>query len=197
MRFASIVEYDGSEFCGWQRQSHALSVQESVERAISLVANHEVGIACAGRTDAGVHALGQVIHFDTNAHREMRSWLLGINANLPATIVVKSIKQVPEEFHARFSAELRAYRYVIVNESVRSALLAKRAVWERVPLNERLMQEGAQYLVGQHDFTSYRALACQAKSPVREIYNLKVSREGSLVIIDVTANGFCIIWSVI
>ncbi len=190
MRFASIVEYDGSEFCGWQRQTHALSVQESVERAISLVANHEVGIACAGRTDAGVHALGQVIHFDTNAHREMRSWLLGINANLPASIVVKSIKQVPEEFHARFSAKLRAYRYVIVNESVRSALLAKRAVWERVPLNESLMQEGAQFLVGQHDFTSYRALACQAKSPIREIYNLKVSREGSLVIIDVTANGF-------
>ena len=190
MRYAGIVEYDGSEFCGWQRQSHAPSVQEAVERSISMVANHEIGIACAGRTDTGVHALGQVIHFDTNAHRDMRSWLLGINANLPAAIVLKSIKQVPEGFHARFSAISRSYRYVIVNESVRSALLANRAVWERVSLDELRMQEAAQYLIGQHDFTSYRALACQAKSPIREIYSLNVSRQGSLIIIDVRANGF-------
>ena len=190
MRYAGIVEYDGSQFCGWQRQSHAPSVQEAVERSISMVANHEIGIACAGRTDTGVHALGQVIHFDTNAHRDLRSWLLGINANLPESIVLKSIKQVPEDFHARFSAISRSYRYVIVNESVRSALLAKRAVWERVPLDELQMQEAAQYLIGQHDFTSYRALACQAKSPIREIYSLSVSRQNSLIIIDVRANGF-------
>ena len=190
MRFAGIVEYDGSEFCGWQRQSHAPSVQEAVERAISLVANHEIGVACAGRTDTGVHAQGQVIHFDTNAQREMRSWLLGINANLPASIVLKSIKQVPDEFHARFSAKMRSYRYVIINEGVRSALLAKRAVWERVPLDEMEMQKGADYLIGEHDFTSYRALACQAKSPVRVINELKVSRQGSLINIDVSANGF-------
>ena len=190
MRYAGIVEYDGSQFCGWQRQSHAPSVQEAVERSISMIANHEIGIACAGRTDTGVHALGQVIHFDTNAHRDLRSWLLGINANLPESIVLKSIKQVPEDFHARFSAISRSYRYVIVNESVRSALLAKRAVWERVPLDELQMQEAAQYLIGQHDFTSYRALACQAKSPIREIYSLSVSRQNSLIIIDVRANGF-------
>ncbi len=190
MKYAGVVEYDGSEFCGWQRQSHVPSVQEAVERAISTVANHEIGVACAGRTDTGVHALGQVIHFDTNASRDVRSWLLGVNANLPPAIVLKSIKPVPEEFHARFSAISRSYRYVIVNESVRSALLAKRAVWERVPLNEQDMQEGAKYLIGQHDYTSYRALACQAKSPIREIYHLNVSRQGSLIILDVKANGF-------
>ena len=190
MRFAGIVEYDGSDFCGWQRQSHAPSVQETVERAISLVANHEIGIACAGRTDTGVHALGQVMHFDTNAQRELRSWLLGINANLPPSVVLRSIKPMPEDFHARFSALSRTYRYIITNEKVRPALLAKRAVWERLPLHADLMQEGANYLVGEHDFTSFRALACQAKSPVREISNLRVYREGTLVIMDVTANGF-------
>ncbi len=190
MRFAGIVEYDGSDFCGWQRQSHAPSVQETVERAISLVANHEIGIACAGRTDTGVHALGQVIHFDTNVQRELRSWLLGTNANLPPSVVLRSIKPMPEDFHARFSALSRTYRYIISNEKVRPALLAKRAVWERLPLQAELMQEGANYLVGEHDFTSFRALACQANSPVREISDLRVYREGAIVIMDVTANGF-------
>ncbi len=190
MKFACIVEYDGSDFCGWQRQSHAPSVQESVERAISLVANHEIGIACAGRTDTGVHALGQVIHFETNAQRSMRSWLLGINSNLPGSIALKSIVQMEDDFHARFSAISRSYRYVIVNENTRPALLAKRAVWERISLDEARMQAAADLLVGEHDFTSFRALACQAKSPVREISRLTVQRQGSLIMIDVSANAF-------
>ena len=190
MKFACIVEYDGSDFCGWQRQSHAASVQEAVERAISLVANHEIGIACAGRTDTGVHALGQVVHFETNAQRDMRSWLLGINSNLPNSVVIKSISQMPDDFHARFSALSRTYRYIISNEKVRPALLANRAAWERVPLDETRMQEAANTLVGKHDFTSFRALACQAKSPIREITKLTIQREGSLIILDVTANGF-------
>lgn len=190
MKFAGIVEYDGSDFCGWQRQSHVPSVQEAVERAISLVANHEVGIACAGRTDTGVHALGQVIHFETNAERELRSWLLGVNSNLPRSVVLKSIKRMPEDFHARFSALSRSYRYIISNEKVRPALLANRAAWEHVPLDVSLMQAGATFLVGENDYTSFRALACQAHSPVREIMRLSVQREGSLVIMDVTANGF-------
>lgn len=190
MKFACIVEYDGSEFCGWQRQSNVPSVQEAVESAISLVANHEVGIACAGRTDTGVHALGQVIHFETIAKRDLRSWLLGINSNLPRMVVIKSINQMPDDFHARFSALSRTYHYIISNEKVRPALLANRAVWERVPLLEERMQQGADYLVGKHDFTSFRALSCQAKSPVREITNLTVRREGKLIILDVTANGF-------
>jgi tRNA pseudouridine38-40 synthase len=190
MKFAGIVEYDGSDFCGWQRQSHVPSVQEAVERAISLVANHEVGIACAGRTDSGVHSLGQVMHFETKAQRELRSWLLGINSNLPRSVVLKSIKLMPEDFHARFSARSRSYRYIISNQSVRPALLANRAAWEYEPLDAALMQTGANYLVGEHDYTSFRALACQAHSPVREILNLSVQRDGALVIIDVTANGF-------
>ncbi len=190
MKFAGIVEYDGSDFCGWQRQSHVLSVQEAVERAISLVANHEVGIACAGRTDTGVHALGQVIHFETNAQRELRSWLLGINSNLPRSVVLRSIKPMAEDFHARFSALSRSYRYIISNQNVRPALLANRAAWEHSPLDADLMQAGANYLVGEHDYTSFRALACQAKSPLREISNLSIQREGALVIMDVTANGF-------
>ncbi len=190
MKFAGIVEYDGSDFCGWQRQSHVPSVQEAVERAISLVANHEVGIACAGRTDTGVHALGQVMHFETNAQRELRSWLLGINSNLPRSVVLRSIKLMPEDFHARFSALTRSYRYIISNEKVRPALLANRVAWEHSLLDVQLMQAGAEYLVGKHDYTSFRALGCQAKSPIREISRLSIQREGALVIMDVTANGF-------
>lgn len=190
MKFAGIVEYDGSDFCGWQRQSHAPTVQEAVERAISRVADHEVGIACAGRTDTGVHALAQVIHFETNAERSIRSWLLGINANLPPSIALKKIQLMPEDFHARFSARARCYRYVIYNEPVRPALLSKRVCWERLSLDDIAMQEAAKYLVGEHDFTSYRALACQANSPVRTITQMNVSREGSLINIDVSANGF-------
>ena len=190
MRFAALIEYDGSEFCGWQRQPHAPSVQTMVEQAISSVADHPVATICAGRTDTGVHALGQVIHFDTDAQREMRSWLLGINANLPASIVIKKIIQVDDQFHARFSALSRSYRYIINNDTVRSALLVNRATWEHRPLSEQHMQQAASYLVGKHDFTSFRALACQAKNPIREITHFNVARQGTLVIIDISANGF-------
>lgn len=190
MKYALVIEYDGSSFSGWQRQSHASTVQQCVEHAISKVANHEIGIACAGRTDAGVHALAQVVHFETNVRRSKRSWILGINSNLPATIVIKNIIPVDEDFHARFSAHARTYRYMINNEPVRSALLAQRATWERVPLDEKRMSDGAEYLVGEHDFTSFRALACQAHSPVRHIHHLTVAREGSILTIDVKANGF-------
>lgn len=190
MKFAGIIEYDGSDFCGWQRQSHAGSVQACVEQAISQVADHAVSVACAGRTDTGVHALGQVIHFESRAQRSLRSWLLGINANLPQAVVFKSIHEVSEEFHARFSALARSYRYIISNQSVRPALLARRAAWERMPLSASVMQAAADYLAGKHDFTSFRAFACQAKSPVREIKYLRVKKQGTLIIIDITANGF-------
>lgn len=190
MKYAAIVEYDGSTFSGWQRQSHAPSVQAAVELAVSQVANHEVLISCAGRTDAGVHALGQVIHFESDAKRSLRSWLLGANANLPASVSIKKVIPVKQDFHARFSARQRSYRYVINNESVRSALLVNKAVWEFVPLDDKLMAQSAQYLLGRHDFTSFRALACQANNPVREITRLRVTREGQLVIIDVSANAF-------
>ena len=190
MKFAVIIEYDGSPYNGWQRQSHVTTVQELVESAISAVADHETGVICAGRTDTGVHALQQVIHFETIAERSLRSWLLGINANLPPSIVAKQVIPVPDDFHARFSAQSRTYRYMIINQLVRSALLANRATWERLPLDETLMNQACEYLIGKHDFTSYRALGCQAKSPVREISRLQVTREGPLVTIEVTANGF-------
>lgn len=190
MKFAAVIEYDGSGFCGWQRQTHALTVQEVVEQAISRVADHPVGVVCAGRTDTGVHALGQVVHFETYAHREVRSWLLGINSNLPSSVVVKKVVPVANDFHARFCAHLRTYRYIIINEPARSALLAHRATWERIPLAIAPMQDATQYLIGEHDFTSFRALACQAKSPVREIKSLSIKKQGSLIEIEVTANGF-------
>ena len=190
MRFAALIEYDGSGFNGWQRQPHAPSVQETVELAISVVANHEVGTQCAGRTDTGVHALGQVIHFETNAQRDLHSWLLGINSNLPSSIALKKIVPVDNEFHARFSAISRSYRYVINNDSVRSALLAQRATHVRQPLFEQRMSAATKYLLGEHDFTSFRALACQAKNPVREITHFSVLRDGPIIMIDITANGF-------
>ncbi len=190
MKFAAMIEYDGSHFNGWQRQPHSPSVQEAVERAISVVADHEVGTQCAGRTDTGVHAIGQVIHYETNAQRDLRSWLLGINANLPSTIVVKKIIPVDDEFHARFSARSRSYRYVVYNELVRSSLLANRVTWERTPLSEACMKQAAASLVGRHDFTSFRALACQARHPIREIEQFTVARSGPLISVDVTANGF-------
>ena len=190
MRFAALIEYDGSDFNGWQRQPHAPSVQETVEQAISSVANHEVGTQCAGRTDTGVHALGQVIHFETNAQRDLRSWLMGINSNLPSSVVIKKIVPVDDEFHARFSARSRSYRYIINNDSVRSALLARRAAYEYQFLSEQQMRAATTYLLGEHDFTSFRALACQAKNPVRKITQFTVQREGTLIIIDITANGF-------
>ncbi len=190
MKFALVIEYDGTDFSGWQRQSHVVTIQEVVEQAISQVADHEVGVACAGRTDTGVHALAQVVHFETNAERELRSWLLGINSNLPSSVVVKNIIPVAYDFHARFSAQARTYRYLVLNQSVRPALLANRVTWERVQLDAERMQTAAQCLIGQHDFTSFRALACQAKSPIREIHYLNVQREGSLIAIEVKANGF-------
>ncbi|MBD3610251.1 MAG: tRNA pseudouridine(38-40) synthase TruA [Gammaproteobacteria bacterium] len=190
MRFALGVEYDGSAFNGWQYQDHSPSVQGAVEQALSMVANHPVRVHCAGRTDTGVHATGQVVHFDTDALRSERSWLLGTNANLPKNVAIVWVKQVSEEFHARFSATRRRYRYVIFNRDVRPTFHAYRTSWEYRPLDIETMQQGANYLIGQHDFSSYRAVACQAKSPQREIYDLKISRDGQFIFIDIEANAF-------
>jgi len=190
MRIALGVEYDGAPFCGWQIQKGVLTVQECVERALSAVANHEIRVACAGRTDTGVHACGQVIHFDSNAQRQTKAWVMGANANLPKGISVLWARQVNDQFHARFSALRRSYRYVIYNRSVRPTFLAQRVSWCYRPLDEARMAEAAQYLVGEHDFSSYRTLACQAKHPVRTLYRLEVSRQDQWVFLDVEANGF-------
>lgn len=189
-RIALGIEYDGSHYCGWQYQDHSPSVQEKVEQALSKVAAHPVRVSCAGRTDTGVHALGQVVHFDTEAERELHAWVLGGNANLPEDISVLWAKAVPMDFHARFSAMRRRYRYVIFNRPVRPAILSGRVSWEYRPLQLQAMQAAAKYLVGEHDFSSYRALACQAKSPQRILYHLDVSRQGDLLFLDLEANGF-------
>ena len=190
MRIACAVEYDGSGFCGWQRQDHARSVQADVEAALSKVADHEVRVVCAGRTDSGVHASWQIIHFDTRAERSERSWLLGTNANLPDDAGLLWVREVDDDFHARFSAQARRYRYVIFNREVPSALLHRRATWVHQELDVSRMQEAALYLLGEHDFSSFRALACQAKSPVRTIYRLDIKRSGAYLYLDVEANAF-------
>jgi tRNA pseudouridine38-40 synthase len=191
MRVAAGIEYDGSNFCGWQLQKDAVrTVQGEVEAALSRVANHPVRIHCAGRTDTGVHATGQVIHFDTEAQRDERAWVFGANANLPKDVVVLWAKPVDEAFHARFSATRRAYRYVIFTREVRPTFLAGRVTWHYHELDTARMQQAGNLLLGEHDFSSYRAVACQAKSPVRTLHRLEVTRQGPFIFIDVEANGF-------
>ena len=190
MRYALGLEYDGSAFLGWQIQRQEPTVQGWVEKALARVANHEVRVTCCGRTDSGVHALGQVAHFDSDADRSERSWILGINSHLPAGASVLWIRQVDDGFHARFSAFSRSYRYVILNRWIRPALDANRKSWCRTPLDADKMHDAAQLLLGEHDFTSFRAAACQASHAVREIQQISVLRKGDTISLDVTANGF-------
>lgn len=191
MRIAMGVEYDGAGFHGWQIQVGVRSVQEVLEQALSRVANHPVRVQCAGRTDAGVHGVGQVIHFDTEADRSERNWLLGANVNMSHDVSVTWVKQMPDDnFHARFSATSRSYRYVILNRTTRSALLRSHVVWVHRSLDEKRMHDAAQLLLGTHDFSSYRALGCQAKSPVRTLSEISVTRKDDRVTIEVSANAF-------
>lgn len=190
MRIALGIEYDGRSFCGWQIQDRSPSVQTAVESALAKVANHPVRVVCAGRTDTGVHALGQVVHFDTLAERDDRAWKLGCNANLPKSVAVTWIRKVEDHFHARFSAKKRCYRYIILNRDVRPTFLAYRVSWEYRSLDADRMAQAARYLVGEHDFSAFRAAGCQSKSPLRHIYNIEVWRRGDLVLMDVEANAF-------
>lgn len=190
-RVAACVEYRGTAYRGWQRQQPGVrSVQEEVEKALGRVANHPVNLHCAGRTDAGVHASYQIIHWETNAIREPLNWVHGANANLPSDISLCWAKVMPEDFHARFSAMARRYRYVIYNDPIRPAHLAHEVTWNYRPLDLERMQLAAQPLVGEHDFTSYRALACQAKSPVKRVHHLKLQRFGQFIVLDIRANAF-------
>lgn len=190
MRIAVGVEYDGSDFSGWQSQDGQRTVQAGVEAALSKVADHALRVVCAGRTDTGVHATSQVIHFESPAERSMRSWVLGGNANLPRDVNFLWAQGVEEDFHARFSARRRRYRYVILNRWVRPAILRSRVTWHHKPLDTQLMGLGAEHLIGEHDFSTFRALGCQAKSPVRTVYSLDVTRAGEYVYIDIEANAF-------
>lgn len=190
MRIALGVEYDGSAFCGWQFQNHSPSVQGVVEQALSKVANVPLRVICSGRTDTGVHATGQVIHFDTDVERTMHAWVFGANANLPKEVAILWAMPVSDGFHARFSAQRRSYRYVICNRPVRPTFLAWRTTWDYRPLDVERMRAAGRFLIGEHDFTSYRAQGCQAKSPVRTVYRLDVSRDNELIFIDIEANAF-------
>jgi tRNA pseudouridine38-40 synthase len=191
MRIALGVESDGANFSGWQVQQKGVrTVQACVETALSKVANHPLGVACAGRTDAGVHALGQVCHLETQAQRPSRAWIRGTNSHLPEDISILWSLPVPDTFHARFSALARRYRYLILNRAVRSALHRQRATWFCRPLDVERMAQAARSLVGEHDFTSFRAVACQSRTPVRSVYTLEVTRKDDFVILEVEANGF-------
>lgn len=190
MRYALGVEYDGSKYCGWQRQAHSPSVQQHIEEALSKIANESIKVVCAGRTDTGVHATNQVIHFDTEQIRKDRAWTLGVNTHLPDTISVKWVHLVDDEFHARFSATARRYRYIIYNNPLRSALLSSGISFNYNKLDADLMHQAAQYLVGRHDFTSFRTVHCQSHSPNRTLYHCDVKREGRFIIIDVRGNAF-------
>lgn len=191
-RYAAAVEYSGGAYHGWQKQCHdpVPCVQGEVEKALSRVANHPVTVICAGRTDAGVSACYQIIHFDAQVQRPERAWVMGGNTYLPGDIALLWVKPVSEDFHARFSARARRYRYIIYSAAVKPAVLTKGVTWTWKSLDEVKMQQAARVLVGEHDFTSYRAVACQAKNPVRQVQHLQVYRQGRLLIIDIKANAF-------
>ncbi|MBI5448554.1 MAG: tRNA pseudouridine(38-40) synthase TruA [Gammaproteobacteria bacterium] len=190
MRVVMGVEYLGAAYHGFQFQENCLSIQQVVEEALGKVANHQVKIVCAGRTDAGVHAVEQVIHFDTEAARTPRAWVFGANGYLPKDISVRWMRHVPETFHARFSALQRRYYYVIYNHPIRPALLRERVAWHCRPLDVEKMQEAANYWWGQHDFSSFRAAACQAKTAVRTLYDLTIFRKNDFVVVTVQADAF-------
>jgi tRNA pseudouridine38-40 synthase len=189
-RLAVGIEYDGGAYCGWQQQTDAASVQVALEGALSRVADEPIGVICAGRTDAGVHAREQVAHFDTAAQRSPRAWLLGANSYLPRDISLHWAQPVADDFHARFNALARSYRYLILNRVTRSALAHGRALVVHQPLDVEAMRAAAQWLIGEHDFSAFRSSECQARSPVRQLRALRVARSADWIVIEATANAF-------
>lgn len=190
MRIALGVEYDGSSYCGWQSQAEGNTVQDRLQQSLSLIAGETIAVLAAGRTDAGVHALEQVVHFDTQVERPLSAWVRGVNALLPCSIAVCWSHEVPDEFHARFSAQGRSYRYLLINRSTRSAIHADKAGWFHAPLDVAAMQLAAQYLLGKHDFSAFRAAQCQAKSPIKHLDRLDIRQHGDLLVFDLSADAF-------
>ena len=189
-RVAAIVEYDGTGYAGWQSQEHSVSIQDAVQAAISFVAGHPIVVICAGRTDSGVHATGQVIHFDTDAVRTPRAWILGANTKLAPSIALQWAGEVTFGFHARHQAIRRIYRYCILNRSARSALQRLRAAWIHRPLNAAGMHAAAQALIGEHDFSAFRSVECQSKTTVRRVERIEVRREGDYLWLEIAANAY-------
>lgn len=190
MKIALGIEYDGSRYYGWQRQQNVASVQQTLEEALSKIANAPCEVFCAGRTDAGVHGTGQVVHFETDAQRPLQSWCFGTNTHLPSDIAVKWAAAVSDDFHARFSATARRYRYIIFNHKLRSALLPFGVSHYYHPLDADKMQQAGQFLLGENDFSAFRAAQCQSHTPWRNVHHLQVSRQGDYVIVDIQANAF-------
>lgn len=190
MRIAAILEYNGAAFSGWQIQNSERTVQGCVEQALAKVADRPIRVTVAGRTDAGVHATAQVLHFDTDAERRDYAWVHGANSNLPSDVALLWAGRVDDRFHARFSATGRHYEYLILNRTIRPAVLARRVTHEYRPLDTTRMQQGAEYLIGTYDFSSFRAANCQANNPVRELRALEVRRDGDRIRIHAYANAF-------
>ncbi|NDU92445.1 MAG: tRNA pseudouridine(38-40) synthase TruA [Ferrovum sp.] len=190
MRYALGVEYDGSGYCGWQRQLDRLSVQEALESALSGIANETISVIAAGRTDRGVHACGQVIHFDTQVQRPLTAWVRGVNALLPSGIAILWAHPVPQTFHARFSAHSRSYQYLLLNHPVRPALMAGKLGWYHHKLDLDRMQQGAQFLLGPQDFSAFRAAECQAKTPLKTLLQAEVRQDGPVFRFSFTADAF-------
>lgn len=190
-RIACGIEYDGSGFRGWQTQAPGVrTVQDAIEAALAQVADHPIRSVCAGRTDAGVHAVGQVIHFDSDRERSEKAWLMGGNTHLPADVAIRWVRPVAADFHARYSAVARAYRYVVVDGWDRPALWRRRAHWSPYRLDTGAMNRAAEPLLGEHDFSAFRSAECQAEHAVRDLQRLYAQRSGALVAIDVRANAF-------
>jgi tRNA pseudouridine38-40 synthase len=189
-RIALGVEYDGSRFLGWQTQPRGGTVQDALEPALSSIAGAAVSVTAAGRTDRGVHARLQVVHFDTAAARPASAWVRGTNALLPDTVAVLWAREVEAAFHARYSALSRTYRYVLLNRPVRPALAAGRVGWFHLPLDVKRMREAAAQLVGEHDFSAFRSAECQARTPVRTVARLEVERHGDRIDLVIQANAF-------
>jgi len=190
MRIALGVEYDGRPYCGWQSQAEGLTVQGTLQAALSGIAASTIAVIAAGRTDTGVHGLEQVVHFDTQVDRPLQAWVRGVNALLPESIAVRWAHPVTEEFHARFSAQGRSYRYMLVNSGIRPAIQSGKVGWFHIPLDLAEMRKAAQYLLGTHDFSAFRAAQCQAKSPVKDLRQLDIRRVGDMLIFDVGADAF-------
>jgi tRNA pseudouridine38-40 synthase len=190
MRLALGVEYDGSRFLGWQTQPGGGTVQDALEAALAGIAGSAVGVTCAGRTDRGVHARAQVVHFDTEAERPDSAWVRGVNALLPESVAVLWSRRVDAQFHARYGAFARTYRYVLVNRPVRPALAARHAGWFHHPLDADRMQAAAALLTGEQDFSAFRSSECQAKSPVRTLHSLAIERRGERIDFVLRANAF-------
>jgi len=190
MRYALGIEYDGRGFSGWQRQPHASAVQTELERALSAVADAPIVVTCAGRTDTGVHGTGQIVHFDSEAQRQPHNWLLGANALLPESVAVQWVQPVADDFHARFSATWRRYQYLIFQAPTRSPLWQGRAAWVHESLDVEAMAKAARTLLGEQDFSAFRAAGCQAKHAVREVQAVSLKQQGELLVFDIRANAF-------